>query len=182
VENLGKYRFGDYAVAPVGNVTIEIADEKDEKNPLAIVPAHLAADSFWTLLVRETGGEIHAELIDDTPAGARTVALTVRNFAPTLSTLEIEAGPDFHAKLSSPESFVHVRGLPLERLQVETSGSESSGNVLQWTNSVDFTKFRGATVLIYPDPYGRIRPRVVIDGQIIVVPVEGAPESTPASK
>lgn len=158
-------RFGDYTDVPSGACTVELQDPTDPKSNLASLALQLAPGSFSTLLVSENAGALATELIDDTPRGGDTAELVVRNFASTLATLQIDAGPDVHVKLTSGHSFLHLRGLPRARLSVETGGTETAGTAVQWSNDVDFTKIRRATLLIHADPYGRIRPRVVIDGK-----------------
>jgi hypothetical protein len=168
------YRFGDYVPVPPGAWTFEVVDAKEPGTRLATFSTSLAASSFSTLLVQEKADGIALELVDDTAPKGAIAELVVRNFAPTLKYVDVDAGRDLHVRLTSTESFLAVRGLTRTKLQVETSGEETSGQPLKWSNEVDFTKVRRATVLIYPDGYGRIRPRVVVDGEITATPTDAA--------
>jgi hypothetical protein len=166
------FRFGEYVEVPSGGWTLEISGADEAKQPPVTVPAQVAAGSFFTILIRESGAGVGAELIDDTIAGHVTGELTVRNLSPRLGNVQITAGPALSVRLASAESFLHVRGLPRNRIQVETSGADTSGETIQWSNEIDFSQILRATIVICPDPYGRLRPRVLVDGQNPVPKVE----------
>ncbi len=173
------WRFFNYIEAATGSATIEITDDEDPKTKLVSLPVTLAEGSFFTLLLREREGAITAEWLDDAaPAEELGAAeLTVRNFVPTLTTLHVKVGGDVSARLQTPESFLHVRGLPRQVVQVETAGTDDSGRNIEWTNEIDFKTSRRATLLIYPDSHGRVRPRVVIDGETAAAPPEEEDQS-----
>lgn len=158
--------FRDYIEVPAGSAMLEVAESANPKAKPETFPVQLAAGSFSTLLLRERDNEIVLECIDDTaPRDDDVAELTVRNFVPTLATLRLRLGDAVSATLASPQSFLHVRGLARRSIEVETAGTDTAGKQLNWTNDIDFKKCRRATLLIAADPYGRIRPRVVIDGQ-----------------
>jgi hypothetical protein len=165
-DKIGAFRFGEYDTAPGGAGVVDIFDGDSGKAPVVSRNIHFAANTFWTLLIQEIGSELCAEVIDDTPvSNAALTILRVRNLAPSVRKLTIDAGPLLHVQFASPGASLEVRGLPTERLQVETSGVEVSGAALQWTNEIDLVQYPRTTLLIFPDPYGRIRPRVVLDAR-----------------
>lgn len=173
------YRFGDYVPVPAGAWTFEVVDSKDPATRLAFLSASLVPGSFATLLVREKPNVVTLELLDDTAPKNEIAELVVRNFAPNLKFVNIDAGADLHTRLFSIDGFLIVRGLARAKLQVETTGEEITGQTLKWSNEVDFTKVRRATVLIYPDAYGRIRPRVIVDGEMMTAPADCTQETPP---
>jgi hypothetical protein len=132
------------------------------------LPFTLAADSFTTLIVREDAGGPAVEIINDTLAGGddADAELTVRNFTSGLSEIHLHAGKAIDAHLRAPNAFLHVRGLEREVLPLETTARATAGKESKWTNEIDFRSARKATLLIFADAYGRIRPRVVIDGSL----------------
>ena len=67
-----------------------------------------------------------------------------------------------------------MRGIKPAVYQIRTSGTGSDGKPFQWNNEVDFRQYRRQTLLIFPDPYGRVRPRLVVDGKSL--------ETLPAAK
>lgn len=165
------YFFSPYRPVPAGAATIEVTDAQDAKNKLATLPATLAPGSFTTVLLAENGEQTSIELLTDTIASTPSPELRVFNFAP-LASLQIDVGEDLHARLNPPSAFLHVRGITEKKIQVRTSGVDSSGKSVRGSNEVDFTQFPRVTILIYPDTYGRIRPRIVIDGQFLDLPAD----------
>jgi hypothetical protein len=164
-------RFGDYLSVPAGASTVEVRASGEAGAALATFATHLLPNGSATLIVREdAAGAYHFELLDDAPTGDATSAeLLVRNFVPALQSLQLDAGPDLHLRLGTPGSFLHLRGLPRAPLHLETSGQDSAGHQIHWSNEVDFRKIRRATLLIVTDSYGRIRPRVVIDASSLPI-------------
>jgi hypothetical protein len=158
------FAFGSYAPIPAEDLQIEIFEDTPTGAKLKSIPLHLAAADKATLLLSETDGKIGAEIVNDTPSPGTeaTAELAVRNFVPSLTSLQVSVGDDVHVSLNTPQSFLQVRGLRREALEVDTAGTQA-GKPIKWTNEVDFSQTRKATVLIYPDPYGRIRPRVITD-------------------
>ncbi len=157
-------RFGDYISLPSGPCIVELRDVKEPELVLGSVPARLETGFCFTLAVREKESKLALEVLDDSPAKDPGGELVVRSFVADLKTLQIDAGPDLHVRLTSDSPFLRVRGLPRIALQVDTSGTDVAGKPIEWSNEVDFGSIHRATVLIVADPYGRIRPRVVIDG------------------
>jgi hypothetical protein len=169
--------FGDYIPGVAGDCTMEARLSGETGAPLATFATRLPANASATLVLRETeSGTLTFELLDDTPTGDDASGeLFVRNFVPALKTLQLDAGPDLHLRLTTSSCFLHLRGLPRTSLQLETSGEDRTGAQIHWSNEVDFSQARRATLLIVTDPYGRIRPKIIIDASS-----PGAAPVTPA--
>lgn len=159
-------QFLEYQEVFTGPATLEITDAADAKNRLAMLPVNLSHGAFFTLLIVEEGGKPVVELIDDSVRPGAPGELTVRNFAPTLPTLRVKLGDDIQLALEGRHTLARVRGLPNRTQRIDTSGLDQSGRQVNWANEVDFAKTRRVTLLVFPDAYGRIRPRVVIDGAL----------------
>jgi hypothetical protein len=157
-------RFSDYVAVPSGACTVEVRDIQDAATVVSAVPARFEPDFCFTISAREKASALLLEILDDNPAKNPGGELIVRNFVPDLKAIQIDCGPDLHVRLASDTGFVHICGLPRIALQVDTSGVDAAGKPVQWSNEVDFGAVHRATVLIVADPYGRVRPRVVIDG------------------
>jgi len=159
-------RFSDYVDAPSGECTVEAHVAGDAGAPLATFASHLAAGASSTLILRETAaGALLFEMIDDRPTGDDASAeLVVRNFVAGLQTLELDAGPDLHSRLVTPGCYLHLRGLPRAPLEVKTTADDGTGTKNEWSSEVDLREIRRATLVIVTDPYGRIRPRIIVDG------------------
>ncbi len=165
------YFFSPYRPVPAGPAIIEVTDAHEAKHKPATLSTTLAPGSFTTVLLAENGEQTSIELLSDTIVSTPSPELRVCNFAP-LTSLQIDVGEDLHARLNPTGAFLHVRGIPQKKIQVRTSGVDSSGKSVRGSNEVDFTQSPRVTILIYPDTYGRIRPRIVIDGQFLDLPAD----------
>ena len=58
-----------------------------------------------------------------------------------------------------------LEGFPLQLVALSMRATTGDGKTQTWTSEVDFRRARRASLLIVPDPYGRFRPRVSIDGK-----------------
>ena len=158
-------QFLEYQEIPSGPLVIEITDESEGNARLASTNAVFEGGDFFTLLLQENDGRLGVEIIDDASRPeAATGELTVRSFAPILTSLEVKIGSDVRLKLTGKAPFARLRGLALRTVQIDTTGMEADGKVVNWANELDFKKIPRATLLIVPDAYGRIRPRLVVDG------------------
>lgn len=165
-------QFLDYQEIATGPLVVEVIDEAEGKPKLAATNLAVDGGDFFTILISEVAGRVAVDVIDDAVAPAVTVGeLSVRNFAPGLDSLRVKIGEDFNVKLDGPAAFARVRGLAPRTVQIDTSGAESGGKQFNWANEIDFKKIPRATLLIVPDAYGRIRPRIVADGQIPAAPL-----------
>ena len=158
-------QFLDYQEIPAGQMVVEVTDEADGNARLVTTNIAFDGGDFFTLLVQENDGKIGIEVIDDARrSGATTGELSVRSFAPMLTSLRVKIGEDLNVKLDGPAPFARFRGLARQTVQVDTTGMEAGGKQVNWANEIDFRAIPRATLLILPDAYGRIRPRVLVDG------------------
>ncbi len=159
--------FSDYAACPAGEVTVEFLTESAAGGKIPAIPITLAADSFVTLLLREQDGKPVLEVLDDAPTGSDpdSAEFVVRNFAPALVEIRIQAGDQLSARMRAAASFLNIRGLDRQRCQIDTITRDAEGKESRWSTEVNFASARKATLLIHADPYGRIRPRIALDGQ-----------------
>ncbi len=162
----GSY-FTEYAACAPGSATLTVLRDESEKEKPQRLPVMLTAGSFTTLLLRERDGAAVIEVIDDVPAGtdAASGELTVRNFAPALVEIRVQAGDSFNARMRAPTAFLNIRGLDRRRCQIDTVTKAADGKESRWSTEIDFRACPKGTLLVYSDPYGRIRPRIVPDGQ-----------------
>lgn len=162
----------DYQEVAAGPATLEITDGADAKVKLATVPLTLGSGAFLTALIRGDGANVAVELIDDTAQPNGAGELTVRNLAANINTLRIKIGDDVNIRLEGASALARLRGLPLRIAQIDTIGTDKAGKQSNWANEVDFAKTGRVTLLVYPDAYGRIRPRIVVDGRLNTTPAE----------
>ena len=152
------YQFTEYAEIPSGPMTMEVSAPNRKAVTLAL---HLVAKSSSTLLVRSRGIVLTADWIDDTPSSLDMHnEFTVHNLLPSSGDIQIDMGNLLAAHLLSAHSSVRLSGMKRAAYPVTASGVDGSGKNIHWTTEVDFRLCRRATLLIYPDAYGRIRPRV----------------------
>jgi hypothetical protein len=159
--------FTAYTVCPSEAATVTILGGDSAGGKSEPIPVRLAPGSFTTFLLREKDGTPLLEVLDDARVGADGAGaeLTVRNFDRRLVEIRVQAGDHLSARMRAPECLLNVRGLERQVYQLDTIARDDSGKESRWSTEVDFKTSRKATLLIYSDPYGRVRPRVVLDGQ-----------------
>lgn len=154
----------DYLEVPAQKAQLDFAtgSTKEVNQSLEL---KLAQGERATLIINEVGSALKLELLPPatSPGSAETGELVVRNLTPDLRSLVVKIGESTQIQLGSFESLVHLRGLPREDFHIETSGEVGQGKTFNWSNQVSLRANRKATLLIYPDPYGRIRPRLFLD-------------------
>lgn len=159
--------FTEYTPLPAGPCSIAPIDPAKPGAKPNTIARVFTPNSFTTLIVREGVSEPCIEIIDDTPtADEMDAELTVRNFASGLTHIRLRARDTIDVRLRAPHAYLHMRGLDQNILLLETTANTSDGKESKWANEIDFKKARKATVLIFSDPYGRIRPRVTLDGAL----------------
>lgn len=163
------YLFGNYQDAPTGHGTLEIYAGAN-KLPLLTLPTTLNPGEFLTVFLSEPsqpGGPPRLELIEDAPTTAdiASAQLIVRNFVFGLKDVRVKVGESLNAQVASGDGVLQLRGLKPLVYPIYTTGIASDGKPFEWNTDVDLKQHRHQTLLIYPDPYGRIRPRLSVDGE-----------------
>ena len=181
------YSFENYVEVPAGRCTLEVSDGtlaaagKPPASPLASLPADLTAGAFFTVLVSEEG-EVGAtpqvELVQDGRGGEKAVAgtaqIAIRNFVPSLKDARVSLGDVLTAQFAAGGSYLVMRGVQPAIYQVHTTGTGLNGQTFEWNTEVDLKRYHRQTLLIYPDPYGRIRPRLSVDGEVLSESLPGS--------
>lgn len=160
--------FTEYAAVAAGAATITVGKPDEEAVLGKPRTATFAANSYHTLLIQGDSSGVTIDVIDDAPQGTEmdNAELTVRSFAPGLTEFQVVSAEKFSTRVKAKDGMVYLRGLVRDVMAVETTAWAADGKESKWTTEVDFRNSRKATLLIYADPYGRIRPRVVVDGEV----------------
>jgi len=172
--------FTEYASCPSGSAMVRVSDRRDASAPPFTFPLQLEPGAFVTLILRESKGVPDLQVVNDSAVGLEegSAELTVRNFAPTLERIHVQSGDEFSVHFRAKDGCLSLRGLDRKLFQLDTTATAEDGKQSKWTTEVNFSKVRKATLLILADSYGRIRPRVVIDGQPPVTATVTAASST----
>jgi hypothetical protein len=167
--------FTEYSAWPSGDATVKVVARDNAGATPYSFPLRLDPGAFVTLILRELNGAPDLQIVNDAPAASddASAELTVRNFAPGLEQIQVRSGDDFSVRFRARDGCLYLRGLERKLLQLDTTATAHDGKQSKWTTEVNFGKMRKATLLILADAYGRIRPRVAIDGQ----PPDTAPQS-----
>lgn len=163
------YAFNNYADAPAGRATLEVFSAK-QTAPLISLPINLAPGALATVLLSEptnAGGVPQVEIIEDDTmiTDAARAQLTVRSFVADLKDVRLTVGENLNAQFVSGDCFLQMRGLKPALYPLRTVGAGADSKPFDWNIDVDLREHRHQTLLIYPDPYGRIRPRLITDGE-----------------
>ncbi len=171
------FTFNNYTDAPAGRATLNVfsspvppaASKGPRPQPLVSLPVDFVPGSFVTVLLDEpptTGAPPQTEVIvDGGGTNAAPAQFTARSFIPGLKDVRVTLGDSLSAQFASGDSFLQMRGLKPASYPVRTVGTGPDGKSFEWNNDADLKSHRSQTLLIYPDPYGRIRPRVIADGE-----------------
>jgi hypothetical protein len=154
------YRYSGYGEFPVGRHRIGVF-KKGVTSPLKVFDVDLKPDVFFTILV----SPLSIDMIDDTnDPKATSGTLTVRNYFPGV-TVEITANAQ-KIVTALPYGQSHTAGgLPLQRLPLSLHARLPNGTPIESGAEADLRASKRATLLIIPDSYGRISPRIALDGK-----------------
>lgn len=158
--------YSSYSEFQTGKYRVAIVKTSAPKIPLKTFDLDLKGETFCTFLLAPKGGVQAFELIDDTLAPKPTSAtLTVRNFFGGASVTVLSGGKVIADSLPFGQS-VAVGGFALNRITFIMRTTLANGKPAESTAEADFTASSHATLLIIPDPYGRFRPRMTLDGKL----------------
>ena len=153
-----EYQFSSYADVPAGAVTIEVS--APGQTPIRL-PGYLAPAGQTTLVVRFQNAKLSAEWIDDTPAPAGSgCVFRICNLLPASGDIEVTLGTILDVHLPSVRSSVYFSEIKPELYPITVKGTEVANKPFNSNLDLDFGQCRRATLIICPDAYGRIRPRV----------------------
>ena len=173
------FSFENYADTPSGHVTLEVY-AGENKTPVTTLPAEFTPDSFMTVLVKEprkAGEPPQIEVILDStgaqPAGGVPSQIRVRNFVADIKDIHVTIGDALNAQFTGDDDYLNMKGMKPIVYPVRTVGTGTGGKPFEWNTEADLRQHHRQTLLIYPDPYGRIRPRMVVDGESQGEPADG---------
>jgi hypothetical protein len=133
---------------------------------LARADAPLRNDETYTLLAWKTGARWQTQLFSDTAVGSNAPdrPLRIVNFAGGRETLlSIDGGADTKVAPDTVQEFRGPRKLSMVRVQVL---SLDGGPPAQSSVEVDFRAVPSTYVVVGPDYRGRMRPRIMLGGQL----------------
>ena len=170
------YVFENYADVPAGRGTLEVYVATD-KHPLMSLAVDFSPGGFFTVFLREPeppGDKPHLEIIEDSAAtGDAAAQFIVRNFVENFKDVRVTMGESVNAQFPAGKGFMQMQGIRPAVYPVYTSGNGPDGKPFEWSTEADLKQHPHQTLLIYPDPYGRIRPRLIVDGEIQTGPPNG---------
>ena len=162
------YYLAEYAPTPAGLLTFTVLDAGGSGQMLCELREDIHPGSRGTLLVCEAEkGSPRLQYIRDSEPDepANETRLSVRNLTSGLSDVDVEVVDIAKVRLALPGGYVQFGGLRPASAQITTHGTLSNGEKFEWSTEADLARSPKVTLLIYPDPYGRIRPRLYIDGE-----------------
>ncbi len=160
--------YASYVAIPPARYSLKAVRRDEPNTTLQTFDVVLRGDVYVTFLAHMADGKIKVEMVDDTydPSTAVAGRLTVRQHFPGGRVVVAATSQIKSRSLSEGETEV-LDGLPLTSLELNMSATLADGKTQTWSTEVNFRSFRHASLLIIPDPYGRFRPRVTVDGNPI---------------
>jgi len=155
-----------YIPLKAGRYPLKIVRSADPKTPLKTVDLVLRQDVFVTFVAYVKDKALAVEMIDDTfdPTVTTAGKLTIHHFLPG-ARITIAATANAKTGTLTEGTTEVLENLPLRPLMVQMKAALPDGQVREWTAEANFKLYRHASVLLVLDPYGRFRPRIVVDGQ-----------------
>ena len=146
------------------NLTVRQAG--DQTGSIKRLSANLKADDFITVLVTSKTGQPDAELINDTvdPKATDSRRLTVRQLSPDIKATTFIGSSPVSTALGFGETAT-LDNVPAGPSTLTIQTVIPGKGPKSWSMPLDMTQTPHATLLIFPDPYGRFRPRLAIDAR-----------------
>ncbi len=156
---------GYTSVAP-GAFTLTIRRAGDQNGAIKRLPVNLLGDMYVTVLVSSKDGQPNVDYINDTidPKSPDVRRLVLRQLFPNAKVTTTLGPASSSAALGYGETAV-MDNLPAAQSSVTVQAVIPGQAPKSWSMPIDFTQAAHNTLLIFPDPYGRFRPRLATDGQ-----------------
>lgn len=157
------YQYSSYTEFPAGMYNLVVA-RGGEAGAGRALQINLQPKTFFTVLISPPANSPKIELFNDTIDPKMTSGtLTLRNY---FTGLDVSVATNNQNLVTSlPFGEIHnATGLPLAVTALTLKAKFQNGTQAESETEVDFRATRRATLLIIPDPYGRFRPRVTLDG------------------
>ncbi len=159
----GRYDFASFIDVPPGLLDLQISEATgDAQSSHKILVAIQDGHSATLLLRQEKSGGVVTDLMDE---GTGTSGdLSIYNFLDAGGgDCQVMIGDNVNVLVSANRGFFRIVGLNRQNYLVTTSFKGAEGKSSHWENSVDFHQLQKASIVIYPDSYGRTRPRLIVD-------------------
>ncbi len=120
------------------------------------------------MLVINKDGQPSVELINDTidPKAPVSGRLIIRQLFPN-ARVSVTVGSAAPGTPMNYGEMATLDNLPLGATPLTMQATIPGLGVKSWNLPLDLSQYHHNTLLIYPDPYGRFRPRLAVDGQSV---------------
>lgn len=160
----GNY-YASYIKVLPGRYALKVVRPNDLTTALENFDILVRGDIYVTFLAHVVDGKTKIEMLDDTfdPTVATSGRLTIRQHFPNASVV-VTTNTQISSRALLLGETQALDGFPLQPIELKMRATLPGGKTQTWTSEVDFRVARHASLLVIPDPYGRFRPRVSIDG------------------
>jgi hypothetical protein len=158
--------YASYIPLPVGRYALKLVRREAPEAVIQTLAMTLRSEDSVTFLASAADRKLKVEMLDDTydPAAALAGRLTIRQYFPDARVL-VSVGPQVKSRELSPGETEIIEGIPLQSYELKMRATLAGGKTESWSTEVNFQTLRHATLLVVPDPYGRFRPRLAVDGR-----------------
>jgi hypothetical protein len=160
----GNY-YASYIKVPPARYSLKVVRPSDPQTALENFDVLVRSEVYVTFLAHLVNGKPKVEMVDDTFDAATATAgrLTIRQHFPDANVV-VTTNTQVTSRNLAPGETQALDGLPLKSIELKMRATLPGGQTQTWATEVDFRTARHASLLVIPDPYGRFRPRVSIDG------------------
>ena len=139
----------------------------DKTGSIKQLLVNLKPDDFATILVSDKSGKPDAELIDDTvdPKNPNPRRLVLRQLFPNAKVLAYLGTTPTGSALGYGETAT-LDSVPAGVSTLTVQAIIPGQSPKSWSMPLELSQSQRDTLLIFPDPYGRFRPRLAVDAQV----------------
>ena len=156
---------GYFPVLP-GAFEFTVRRANDQNGSIKRVSVNLKANDFVTILVSNKDGQPNVELVNDTvdPKAPNPNRLVLRQLFPNAKVTAFLGTTPASGALGYGET-IALDNLAAAQSNLTVQAVIPGQGVKSWSMPLDLTQAHHSTLLIFPDPYGRFRPRLAADAQ-----------------
>ncbi len=168
--------YAGYTPVVTGAFTFTVSRPSDSAHPLKRLPISLPPDAYVTILATAKDGQPAVEAINDTldPKTAGIGRLIVRQYVVGARVTAAVGTTSTLSALGYGDTAI-LDNLPSAQTTVDVQVTLPNLPTKPFSIPVDFSATPHATLLIAPDPNGRVRPRLTEDGHAVIEPPPTAP-------
>jgi len=169
--------YASYIPMPVGRYSFKLVRREAPNSVIDHIAINLRGEDSFTILLSAPDRKLKVETLEDTydPSATPSGRLTIRQYFEN-ARVNVTVGTQVRSHELVTGDVEKLDGLPAAVAEIRMRATMPDGKTVNYTTEVNFASMRHAVILIVPDPTGRCRPRVNVDGNPAARPVADPPD------